>query len=92
MLRKRKRKAFQTIHCCKRGGNSVQPEGGITPPKSDVEPLEKVAVVFHGGIPRWVPKKWPMLEMVLIASLLQPPKVSTTKGINEALKDVQAPK
>ena len=49
-------------------------------------------VVFHGGIPRRFPKRWPMLEMVLIASLLQPLKVSTTKGVNETPTDRQAPK
>ena len=70
----------------------MQPEGGITPPERDGEPLEEVVGSFHGGIPRRFPKLWPMLEMVLIASLLQPPNVSTTKGINEALTNRQAAK
>ena len=52
MFRKRKRKSHHTIHCCKWGGNSVQPERGITPPERDGEPLEEVV----GSFPRWDPK------------------------------------
>ena len=64
--------SHHTIHCCVKGGKTMQSEGSITPPNRDWKFLEEMVGTFAGGIPRQSPWRWLMHAVDDIDCFLAP--------------------
>ena len=66
----------------------MDPDGGITSPEGDRDPLEKVAVrLLWGYRPRRCPRRRPMLAIVLAPKELTSPRASKVMGMKEIPAD-----